>query len=55
MLSRVTMLVCLHMVRLDQANHILLSVMARTKVLYQGRAKRYSDVFSCKKKKQIIE
>jgi len=55
MLFRVTMLVYLLTVRLDQANPILLSVMARTKELYQERAKRYSDVFNYKKKRQTTE
>jgi hypothetical protein len=54
MLSKGIMLVCSLMVRLDQANLILLSVMERTKELYLGHVKRYLDEFNSKKKKQTI-
>ena len=49
------MLVYLLMVRQDQANRILLSVMETTRALYLGHVKRFLDVLMKQKKKQIIE
>ena len=48
------MLVYLLMVRQDQANRILLSVMERTRALYLGHVRRFSDALMKQKKKQII-